>query len=377
MRQELSEQLATSIVEFCRFVRTHGFTADMRQTITALDAARGLGAIDKQSLRFALQAALCTNNEEWERFPRLFQHFWSEAEPDPRTVPGENKKRSKKELHDGEESSAIFAGQTGSHPADAGGTQRAIYGASALQRLRKVDFSEVSTDDLPALEAISIRLLHRMMRRLSRRLAISSRAVRIDLRRSIRRSIARGGDPLTLAWKARKRSRNNFVILIDISGSMNFYSMFLVRFAYALQAQFPRVHTFLFSTGVVPISDLLRGRNIRDALRRLSQRAAGWSGGTKIGESLRQFHRVHGKVLTRDTVFMILSDGWETGDPQLLAERMRAVRRQVLKIIWLNPLLGLKDYQPVTRGMAAALPYIDVFAPAHNLESLLALEKQL
>jgi hypothetical protein len=240
-----------------------------------------------------------------------------------------------------------------------------------------VDLSEVATGDLPALEEISNRLLHRMMKRLSRRLAISARGLRVDLRRSLRRSIAHGGDLITLAWKARKRARNNFVILIDISGSMNFYSLFLVRFAYALQTQFPRVQTFLFSTGVVPISDLLRARSLPQALRRLSQRAAGWSGGTKIGESLHQFQRAYGRVLTHDTVLMIVSDGWETGDPQVLADQMRSARRRVFKVIWLNPLLGLKEYQPVTRGMAAALPFIDVFAPAYNLESLLALERQL
>ena len=158
---------------------------------------------------------------------------------------------------------------------------------------------------------------------------------------------------------------------------MNFYSLFLVRFAYALQDCFQRVDTFLFSTSVVEISDLLRTRSLPDALRRLSQRAAGWSGGTKIGESLRQFNQRSGKLLSRDTVLILLSDGWETGDPQLLADQIRDVRRRVRKVVWLNPLLGLKDYQPLTRGMAAALPYLDVFAPAHNLESLLALERIL
>jgi hypothetical protein len=223
-----------------------------------------------------------------------------------------------------------------------------------------------------------MRLLRRMSQRLSRRLATSNRVGHVDVRRTIRRSISRGGDPVTLAYKARKRSRNNFVILVDISGSMNFYSLFLVRFAYALQACFPRVETFLFSTSIVSISDLLRTRSLPEALRRLSHRSAGWSGGTKIGESLRQFNRTYGKrALTRETVLMILSDGWETGDPELLADEMRAARRRVFKILWLNPLLGLKDYQPLTRGMAAALPYVDVFAPGHNLNSLLALERHL
>jgi uncharacterized protein with von Willebrand factor type A (vWA) domain len=376
VRQEYPELFAFSIVAFCRFLRGQGFNAGMRQLITALDAARIIGA-DMQGFLFALQAALCTNGEEWERFPRLFRQFWDESPPDPRTVPGDNKRRTKGESSNREDGATMFAGKTGPDVSGSEGTQRAIYGASAQQRLRKVDFSEIPTDDLPALEEISIRLLRRMSRRISRRLAISTRASRLDLRRSIRRSIAHGGEMLALAYKARKLVRNNFVILIDISGSMNFYSMFLVRFAFALQSQFARVQTFLFSTGVVPISDLLRGRNLKEALRGLSQRAAGWSGGTKIGESLHEFRRDHGRLLRRDTVLMILSDGWETGAPELLGDEMRAASRRVFKVIWLNPLLGLKEYQPVTRGMAAALPYVDVFAPAHNLESLLALEKRL
>jgi uncharacterized protein with von Willebrand factor type A (vWA) domain len=138
------------------------------------------------------------------------------------------------------------------------------------------------------------------------------------------------------------------------------------------------VDTFLFSTDVVEITDLLRTRDLPDALRGLSQRAAGWAGGTKIGESLRDFNRRHGrKLLSRNTVFIILSDGWDTGEPEMLAGELRVARRRVQKLIWLNPLLGLKDYAPVTRGISAALPYVDVFAAAHNLESLLALERVL
>ena len=183
---------------------------------------------------------------------------------------------------------------------------------------------------------------------------------------------------MELAHKGRKQRKNRLVILLDISGSMNFYSLFFVRFAYALQASFRRVDTFVFSTDVVEISDLLRMRDLPEALRGLSERAAGWSGGTKIGESLRHFNQLRGtKLLSRDTILIILSDGWDTGEPEVLAAQMRAARRRAQKILWLNPLLGLKDYQPITRGMAAALRYVDVFAPAHNLESLLALERHL
>jgi uncharacterized protein with von Willebrand factor type A (vWA) domain len=168
------------------------------------------------------------------------------------------------------------------------------------------------------------------------------------------------------------------VILLDVSGSMNPYSIFFVRFAFALQKYFKRVDTFLFSTQLTEITSTLRTRQLREALQSLAERAVGWSGGTKIGESLRDLNLHHGRRLfSRDTVFMILSDGWDTGDPEMLATQLSNIRLRVRKLIWLNPLLGMTDYQPVTRGMSAALSYIDIFVPAHNLESLLNLETHL
>jgi hypothetical protein len=376
MRQEQSERLAASIVEFCRFVRMHGLTGDLRQTLTALEAAKTIDPGNRQTFALALQAALCSTEDEWNLFPQLFAAFWGESQSRPRSASGERKGPGN--TQDREGGSMAFLNQHSNEAASQDGEGKAVYGASAQQRLKKVDFSQVPCDDLASLEELSLRLLRRMSLRLSRRLTISNLADRVDLRRSIRRSITHGGEPIVLAYKGRKPRKNKLVIFLDISGSMNFYSLFLVRFAYALQARFKRVDTFLFSTNVVEISDLLRTRDLPDALRRLAQRAAGWSGGTKIGESLQQFNQRYGrKLLSRDTVFIILSDGWDTGEPEVLAAQLRAVKRRAQKILWLNPLLGLKDYQPITRGMSAALPYVDVFVPAHNLESLLALERYL
>jgi len=378
MRPEQSDRLAADIVEFCRFARTRGVSAHPGQTITALEAVKTINPADPQSFASALQSALCSTHEEWDLFPEIFQEFWSASRSRLRSASGEHKGLSRKNGRGPETSSTVFLDQPGNETATRESEGRAIYGASAQQRLKKVDFSEVQSDDQAALEELSLRLLRRMSRRLSRRLSIASRAGHVDLRRTIRRSIAHGGQPIVLAYKSRKPRKNRLVIFLDISGSMNFYSFFLVRFAYALQTHFQRVDTFLFSTNVVEISDLLSARHLPDALRRLSQRAAGWSGGTKIGESLRQFNEQYGReLLSSDTVFMILSDGWDTGEPEVLAAQLRAAKRRAQRILWLNPLLGLKDYQPITRGMAAALPYVDVFAPAHNLESLLTLEKHL
>lgn len=370
------DRLAASIVEFCRFARSNRLPVGMQQTLAALEAAKAIGVADRQLFAFALRAVLCSSQDEWELFDRLFQAFWSTARSQPDLVKDQPLRNlvTKKQSAD----LRLLIGADSKDAPSLDGEGRMIAGANSQQRLKNVDFSETPNADLAALEQLSLRLLRQMSVRLSRRIRINGRVDRVDVRRSIRRNISHGGDPIDLVYRGKKPLKKRLVIFLDISGSMNLYSLFLVRFAYALQKHFKRVDTFLFSTSVVEVSDLLRVNKLSDALRGLSQRVAEWSGGTKIGGSLGEFNRQYGrKVLTRNTVFIILSDGWDTGAPEVLATELRSARRRVQKLMWLNPLLGLKEYQPVTRGMSAALPYVDVFAPAHNLESLLALERYL
>jgi uncharacterized protein len=377
MSSEEPNRSAASIIEFCRFARENGLRTGVQQTLAAIEVAKTIGVTDRQEFAFALRSVLSSSKEEWDLFNQLFEAFWTSSQRRSEPASRVDKEARFSSLRPKVSSRALMAEST-SEDSSADHEGKAVSGASAQQRLQKVDFSDAPHDDLDALERISLRLFRRMSLRLSRRLKIKNLADRVDVRRTIRRSISSGGDPLDLAFQGRKPRTHRLVIFLDISGSMNSYSLFLVRFAYALQKYFKRVDTFLFSTSVVEITDLLRTRDLPDALRGLSQRAAGWAGGTKIGESLRDFNRRHGrKLLSRNTVFIILSDGWDTGEPEMLAGELRVARRRVQKLIWLNPLLGLKDYAPVTRGISAALPYVDVFAAAHNLESLLALERVL
>jgi uncharacterized protein len=349
----------------------------MQQTLTAIGAASAIGITDWRHFSYALRAALCSSHEQWEQFDQLFAAFWNSAsaqQPNaektqlPRTQIAEKQSPDSRLLIGAETSDASSRENEG----------KLVSGASSQERLKQVDFSEASRSDMAALEALSLRLLRQMSVRLSRRLKIEVQADRVDLRRLIRRNVTHGGDPIQLAFKGRKPQKKRLVIFLDISGSMNLYSLFLLRFAYALQKHFKRVNTFLFSTSVVEVSDLLRARRLTEVLNGVSHRAPEWSGGTKIGGSLREFNRRAGrKILSRNTFFIILSDGWDTGAPEVLAAELRYTRSRVQKLLWLNPLLGLKDYQPITQGMNAALPHVDVFAPAHNLQSLLALERYL
>ena len=376
METKEAPDLERTIVEFCRFARANGIAAGVKESLEAVRATNAVGIADRQNLKFALRAVLCSTKADWDIFDEIFDAFWNGSAG---LVSLERVNRSKNTREqDSQQENAELGSMIHSTAKSEIEEGKAVMGATVHERLKKADFSEVKQADLAELERISLRLLQQMSLRLSRRIRSLAVRGRVDLRRTIRRSIGRGGDPIDLSFRRRKLQPLKLVIALDVSGSMNPYSIFFVRFAYALQKYFKRVDTFLFSTQLTEITSILRARQLRDALESLAGHAAGWSGGTKIGESLQKLTRLHGRrIFSRDTVFMVLSDGWDTGDPAVLVEELSAIKRSVRKLIWLNPLLGMADYQPITRGMSAALPHIDVFAPAHNLESLLNLETHL
>jgi uncharacterized protein with von Willebrand factor type A (vWA) domain len=350
---------SAEIVRFCRFARAHGFSAGVTETIAAIEAAR---AVDSRSEKLALRAALCASKQEWDEFGPLFEAFARPASVStPRT----------KQAHPG----GVWM-LTGRSSDAASQSDRDIAGAGDHARLKKIDFSSVPPGDQRMLEQLADRLLRRMSWRLARRLRLSVRG-RLDLRRTIRASIGRGGAPIDLRYKGRNREQARIVTLIDVSGSMSLYSLFFLRFTHALRRAFKRSDAFLFSTSLFDAGPMLRSRKLADALRLLAGCAVDWSGGTKIGESLRRLNHGYARLLSRDTLLIILSDGWDTGDPERMAAELAAIRKRVRRVIWLNPLLGLEDYRPATDAMARALPHLDVFAPAHSLESLLELEKYL
>jgi uncharacterized protein len=219
----------------------------------------------------------------------------------------------------------------------------------------------------------------RVMRtRLTRRERARRRGRRLNLRATIRLSVAHGGEPLDLKFRRRKIKPLRLVALLDASGSMESYVAFFTRFLHAVTQVFRESEAFLFHTRLAHVSSALKERDPARALDRLALMAAGVGGGTKIGECLNAFNRIHAKrVIHSRTCVMILSDGYDTGAPELLASAMRDLRRRCKRIVWLNPLTGRDGFEPSARGMQAALPYLDLFAPAHSLESLAALEPYL
>jgi uncharacterized protein with von Willebrand factor type A (vWA) domain len=211
-----------------------------------------------------------------------------------------------------------------------------------------------------------------------RREQVRRRGRRLDLRRTIHRNVSHGGTLIDLAWRRRKIKPLRLVVLLDASGSMSLYTAFFVRFLHGVVDAFREAEAFVFHTRLAHVSPSLRDRDTTRAVEKLSLMAQGIGGGTRIGESLATFNRWHARrVINSRTAVMIVSDGYDTGEPERLGTEMRRLRRRSRKIIWLNPLIGWRDYSPEARGMQAALPYVDLFAPAHNLQSLAALEPHL
>ena len=240
------------------------------------------------------------------------------------------------------------------------------------------DFAGFRADELEEMGRLVALIARILAKRFNRRYRDSSRRGRLDLRRTLRRNLRRGGELVDLSFRQRRRQRLKLVVLCDVSRSMDLYSSFLIQFVYAFQLACRRVETFVFSTSLRQVTDTLDNEDLDEVLASLTHQVPQWSGGTRIGASLQSFLDGFGDgLLDKQTAVILLSDGWDTGDIGMLRDAMREIHRRSLAVIWLNPLLGSEEYRPDTRGMRAALPHVDLFAPAHNAASLKELASAL
>jgi len=374
--------LSHALVAFVALLRRNALPITPLQTLDAVRALDHLDVGDRDELARGLRVVFVTRPEEAPIFDRCFEAFWrprSEADavaealagpgvPEPGEGPGLESQGARSERLAlegwGEEGQEEETGEPLGVPA-----------ASELEAIATRDFSTFGADQLDELLRITVQIARRLARRVSRRRRPVRRRGRVDLRRTLRANLTRG-EIIELRYRQRKRRKVRLVLLCDVSGSMDLYSRFLLQFLFALQHVFSRVETFTFSVRLTHVSDVLRARSYRDVLRRL-QEVRDWSGGTKIGESLAEFNRYWSHLVDRRTIVIVLSDGWDTGDPEVLATELLRIKRRAGRVIWLNPLLGNPSYEPLTRGMAAALPLVDHFAAAHNLAALRDLADRL
>jgi uncharacterized protein len=374
---------------FARTLRDNGFRVGLAETRDALQVLTSSAALRPTSLKPALRALFCATHSDWERFDEIFDAFWQgrgmrqwqvlSGVPSASHAPAVKKLA---EAHVPQEAlglpDRVERKSDGDGETQAEGRGRRE-GASRVENLAATDLRHiVDPEEIAATHALAARLARVMRARLVRRDQIRRRGRRIDLRRTIHRNVSHGGMPFDLAWRCRKIKPLRLVVLLDASGSMSLYTAFFVRFLHGVVDAFREAEAFVFHTRLAHVSPSLRDRDVTRAVEKLSLMAQGIGGGTRIGESLATFNRWHARrVINSRTALMIVSDGYDTGEPGQLGEEMRRLRRRCKKIIWLNPLIGWRDYTPQARGMQAALPHVDLFAPAHNLESLAALEPYL
>ncbi len=382
IRTSRNNLVCERLLGFVQFLRANGFPVGVREGLDALVVAQHCKLMDRQRLGWGLRSLLCSNADQWSRFDNLFQAYWN---PPNRQAFVQSSASAKVEKALGRQPGSLGKGNTndvdGTSAIDDGeaGDGGSRGGASLQASLRQTDFRFLHDGrEMRELEEMAERLARRMRRRLVRRQRVQQHGRRIHLRRTLRKSLRYGGTPLELAFKNRRRLLPRLVFILDVSRSMNLYSYFFLRFVRGIVEAFSDVHAFVLHTRLVHVTDALRERDMTKLKEKLAILSMGWGGGTRIGDCLDTFNREYGRRLVNSrSVVVVVSDGLDTGEPYVLADGMARLRQRARRILWLNPLLGRDGYEPTAGGMQAALPYLDLFAPAHNLDSLQALETHI
>jgi uncharacterized protein with von Willebrand factor type A (vWA) domain len=373
-----------AVLAFGGVLRAAGLPVTTPEVMDAVRALEVVDLMDRQEVYLALRTVLVNRMEEQPAFDRCFEAFWTYRADEGQgldglitTVPpsGADEEHAPDSIESAQEKQAQIALDDWDEGEASEDEPLEVPGLSDREVLMEQDFSTFPAEQLDEVARLTVLIAKRLARRVSRRRKPTRRGGVVDLRRSMRANLMKG-EIIDLRRRARRRRKVRLVLLCDVSGSMDLYSRFLLQFLYALQNVFGRVETFTFATRLTRVSDLLRGPSYKRALKRLTE-VRDFSGGTRIGDAIRDFNQAWGHLADRRTIVLILSDGWDTGEPDVLAQEMLMLKRRAGRVLWLNPLLGNPSYEPLTRGMAAALPLVDHFAAAHNLSSLRELASHL
>ena len=364
--------LLSNVLVFGRLLRGLGMEVHVGRLLDITEALQHVNIGVREDVYHACRALLVHRRDDLAVFDRAFDAFWREHGD----LPTQRAERPDDDIPDAK----VEAPQRGApayeslevaRASDEGGSATDVLQTwSDAETLAHKDFAEYTEDEVALARAAMARLEWRPGERRTRRW-IRGKGPRVDIRGALAHSVRTGGDIFELPRQHRRTRERPVVLLCDVSGSMERYSRMLLHFAHAIGRRERRVEVFVFSTTLTRVTTELGARGLNEAAAEVSQSVPQWSGGTRIGDALRQFHQQWARrALRGGPVVLLISDGWDRGEPSLLREQIRRLQRSCHRLIWLNPLIGTVDYAPLTRGLQAALPFVDDFLPARTLSNV-------
>jgi len=399
---ERGERLLYRLTEFGRILWEVGIDVGPRKMLDLAETLKYVDITNKEDFYNTLKCSLLAKHEQEALFNQMFLYYWymrdrqnnkgenprGAAKRDERQMrlPPSERKRLAEHLNANEQQRKDLRSEMrqSERPRraherideedddDKAQPQGTAY--SAIEMLRKKDFESFTWEEVQEAKKLMAEMRWHLGQRPTHRKAPSRKGSYPDMRRIVRRNLKYGAEILELTWRETKQKPRPLVIICDISGSMSLYSRLLLHFIHTISNGLMNVEAFVFGTRLTRITRQLKKRDVDDAVRDVSKSVQDWSGGTRIGDALHYFnHYWARRVLGRGAVVLVISDGWDRGEAGVLEVEMDRLQHSCHRLIWLNPLLGSPDYRPLTIGMRTALPYIDNFLPAHNLDSLINL----
>jgi len=362
--------LRDNIIGFCRYLRNQGFFIGPQEEKEAVESITLISSFNQVNFRQVLKAILAKNLNQLNSFENHFYQYWIEL-----SIAGDSKIRKGKELlsqHPDAKFKSLKNWLHGNKPSD---DEISTSTFSQMVSKSKQNFNDHSDNDLEEISKVLKAWAKRFAKRNQKRFKKSKKTQQLDFPKTFRYSLRNGFELVDLKFRKRLIEKHKLIVLCDVSKSMDLYSQFLVQFVFAMQNSFKSIETFVFSTHLFRVTNQLKNIPYKEALKELSINVDEWSGGTRIGESLSTFLSEYNYLIDKKTLVMVVSDGWDVGNTELLRKSMKKIKNKSGKTIWLNPLAGNPDFKPEVKGMEAALPFVDILHPCHNLESLKTLTR--
>lgn len=378
------------LLDFNHHMFAHGFNTSFDQATQSLEGLQHIDLSKIQEWKNALKSIYCYNFETFEKFDELFDSFWTNEGRKKTTVQRQNNNKNNKTINtrsilappeqgtlDNDSTNKSMTNNENDMEVSSNAVSKIT--ASFIENKKKTDLKELIDSDLQKrIHSAVLKIAKSIKHKRSRRLLADRKGAKLDLRKIVSKSLAYEGYPIKLYKKSKPKKPMRIVSILDISGSMKVYSQIFLTFVKGLVGVDQSADVYLFHTRLMRVTEYLKENDTLNAVNRISLLTEGFSGGTKIGKSLKEFNNIYSKKnVNGRTVVIIISDGYDTGNPKIVSQELEKLKKRNCKIIWLNPLLGWENYEPVASSMKEASPYLDLFAPCSTIEDLENLEKEL